>query len=291
MSTVPSRVKVLLNSVLQPMGFEIGTTLVRRSENARLRKLKESGHWSKPKYDQALSIDSAKCLRFLDDTCRPFSSSFRAFPKTPVNGDQEYYLENNWFRAVDAEILYSFVRRYQPRQIVEIGSGFSTRLILRAVSDSKLETKILSIDPAPRVPLGAGVTKHIQSCVEDVNFETIVDALKGGDLLFIDSSHIVKTGGDIPYLFLEVLPRLKRGVYIHIHDIFFPFDYSEEWINQGAWSEQYLVHAFLAYNSAFQILWPARYMWEYHKPRVIEVIPSKPELTRPPSSLWLKKTG
>lgn len=289
MSTVPSKVKLLLNSVLQPMGFEIGTTLVRRTEAARLQKLKESSHWSKPKYNQALAINSADCLHFLEDTCKPFTSSFRAFPKTPVNGGQEYYLENNWFGAVDAEILYSFIRRYQPKQVIEVGSGFSTRLILQAVTESKLDTKVFSIDPAPRVPLGPAVTRHIQSNVEDVEYETIVGALKDGDLLFIDSSHIVRTGGDIPFLFLEVLPRLKPGVYVHIHDIFFPFDYSEEWVSQGAWSEQYLVHAFLSYNPVFEILWPASYMWAYHKPRVLEVIPANPVLIRPPSSLWLKK--
>ena len=94
----------------------------------------------------------------------------------------------------------------------------------------------------------------------------ILDLLSAGDILFIDSSHTVTTGGDVPYLFLEILPRLNPGVLIHIHDIFLPFDYPEQWVLEDwGWTEQYLVHAFLSYNQTFEILWPASYVWEHHR--------------------------
>ena len=273
------------------MGLEIGTTLVKRNEETRLQKLKGLNHFSQPKYDQALVIDPATCLRFFEDACKPFGPVFPTFSKTPVNGDEDYYRENNWFSSVDAEVLYSFVRSYRPKQVVEIGSGFSTRLTLRAIADGKLQTKVLSIDPAPRVPFGSNVSEHIQAKVEDVDLQTIASRLKAGDLLFIDSSHQIITGGDIPYLFLEVLPRLAKGVFIHIHDIFLPFDYPEEaLLDRRNWAEQYLVHAFLAYNNSFQILWLARYMWEYHRCEILKLIPAD-GLVLPPSSLWIQKVA
>jgi hypothetical protein len=130
----------------------------------------------------------------------------------------------------------------------------------------------------------------IQSKVEDVDLAVIADSLVEGDVLFIDSSHRIVTGGDVPYLFLEVIPRLRTGVLIHVHDVFFPFEYPEECVFQGwSWTEQYLVHAFLCFNDSFEILWPARYMWGYHQADVLEVIPADPSVY-PPSSLWLKKT-
>jgi hypothetical protein len=119
----------------------------------------------------------------------------------------------------------------------------------------------------------------------------IFDSLEEGDLLFIDSSHQIVTGGDVPYLFLEVLPRLKKGVLVHIHDVFLPFDYPEEPVLSGwGWGEQYLVHAFLAFNEVFQILWPARYVWGYRQDEVLDVIPADVNVF-PPSSLWLERVA
>jgi hypothetical protein len=141
------------------------------------------------------------------------------------------------------------------------------------------------------VEVAAHVTEHIRSTVEDLDSNFIIESLGPGDLLFIDSSHKIITGGDVPYLFLEVLPRLQQKVLIHVHDIFLPLDYPEEAVLPGwNWSEQYLVHAFLSFNEAFEILWPARYMWANHQRSVLNVIPAA-ESVFPPSSLWLEKTA
>lgn len=181
------------------------------------------------------------------------------------------------------------LRRFQPANIVEVGSGFSTRLMRRAINEGKLVTRITSIDPHPNTSVQPYADEYIRTPVEDVEAAKILKLLSAGDILFIDSSHAVKTGGDIPYLFLEILPRLGTGVFIHIHDIFLPFDYPEEWVLEDyGWNEQYLVHAFLAYNQSFEILWPASYVWAHRKSEILSVISTASAAARP-SSLWLNK--
>jgi predicted O-methyltransferase YrrM len=282
-------IKSGLNAVLRPVGLEIGTTLKKRIEDARLRKLQEREHWVEPRYIQGLALDRQKSLQFLNETCGPYANEYEVFPRTSNGDESQYFLDNGWFESVDAEILYSILRRFQPNNLVEVGSGFSTRLMRRAISDGKLATKITSIDPHPNTSVQPYADEYIKAPVEDMELARIVDLLSAGDVLFIDSSHRVTTGGDVPYLFLEILPRLKPGVLIHVHDIFLPFDYPEQWVLQDwGWTEQYLVHAFLAYNRAFEILWPARYMWEHHRDEIAAVITNASATARP-SSLWIKK--
>jgi len=282
-------VKTALNALLRPVGLEIDSTIEKRIEDARLRTLHEKGHWNEPKYTHGLTLDSEAALVFLSETCLPYQSEYGRFPVSPNGDESQFFLKNGWFESVDAEVLYSVVRRYQPANIVEVGSGFSTRLMRRAINEGKLATRITSIDPHPNTSVQPYADEYIRAPVEDVEASKILELLSAGDILFIDSSHTVKTGGDVPYLFLEILPRLKPGVLIHIHDIFLPFDYPEQWvINDWGWTEQYLVHAFLAYNQTFEILWPGSYMWEHHRREIASVIANASRVARP-SSLWIKK--
>jgi methyltransferase family protein len=285
-----TRIKTQLNVLLKPIGLRVGTTVAQRAEEARLNRLKAGGHWDKARYHQGLKLAPEKHLAFLSETCLPFNSSYAGFAQTANGNEQEFFLDNGYFRGVDAELLYSVIRKHRPHHVIEIGSGFSTRLVARAIKDGELETKLTSIDPLPRVSVDHSANEVIQRNVEDVDVEVITESLEAGDVLFIDSSHRVVTGGDVPYLFLEVVPRLKPGVLIHVHDVFFPFDYPEECVFQGwSWAEQYLVHAFLSFNDSFEILWPANYMWAFHRSDVRNVIPADPEIY-PPSSLWLRRT-
>ena len=282
-------VKLQLNTLLKPIGLEVGTTLKRRTEAARIQRLQSVGHWTKPRYDEGLDINPERNLEFLRRNCAPYRSDYLNFPRSS-NGDvNQFHLNNGWFGEVDAELLYGIIRQQKPQKVFEVGSGFSTRLMLRAIRDENLSTAITSVDPEPRVAIAHCVTEHLAAPVEHVDPARIIDYLDEGDLLFIDSSHCITTGGDVPYLLLEVLPKLKKGVLIQIHDIFLPFDYPEEWVSAGwGWGEQYLVHGFLCYNDVFEILWPARYMWEYYQPAVLDLIPADANIF-PPSSLWLKK--
>jgi len=282
--------KMSINALLKQIGLELVTTRKKQYEIARLRKLKEQGHWLSPRYAEGLQFDKQKYLKFLQEVCLPYKSEYTSFQKKPEDGNDGFFLENGWFESIDAEILYSMIRHFRPHHIIEVGSGYSTRLMHKAIRDGKTETILTCIDPNPRVAIHDYADEHIRLPVEFIDPSRISYALRANDILFVDSSHIVTTGGDIPYLYLEVLPKLEEGVFIHIHDIFSPFDYPEEWVIelQRGWTEQYVVHAFLCYNNAFEIVWPAYYIWKYHKDEVLALIPSD-KIKALPSSLWLRR--
>ena len=128
----------------------------------------------------------------------------------------------------------------------------------------------------------------VKKKIEDVPFDYF-ERLGSGDMLFIDSSHTVKFDGDVNYLFFEVLPRLRRGVYIHIHDIFFPFDYPKNWVfdEYRFWAEQYLLHAFLMFNDSFEVVYSNSYMGEKHSKEVKKVFSQSPFYKG--GSIWLRK--
>src|ERR1041385_11869 len=139
-----AKVKTLLNAVLKPAGLEIDSTLRQQIENARLQKLTTRGHWTDPKYTQALKIDRKTALDFLEETCGEYRTDYQTFPISQNGDSGQFFLQNGWFDAVDAEVLYSVLRRFHPTNIVEVGSGFSTRVMRRAIRDGKLVTKITS---------------------------------------------------------------------------------------------------------------------------------------------------
>jgi len=285
-----TRAKNAINTLLKPVRLQVNTTLLEELESARLRALQERRHWSAPRYNQAIAFDDARHLAFLSEICAGSREGYRALAQEP-NGDGDgFYLRNGWFGGIDAEVLYSVVRHFRPQRIIEVGSGFSTRLIRKAIQDGGLSTKLTCIDPCPRRSIQNYADEHIASRVEALPASRLVEQVGENDILFIDSSHKIEPGGDVPFLFLEVLPQLRSNVLIHVHDIFLPFDYSEEIIVdfRWNWTEQYMVHAFLVYNQAFEILWPASYMWARQKPAILKTIPSDLTIT-PPSSLWLKK--
>lgn len=289
MMAISTQVKNTLNTLLKPVRLQIGTTLEDELETARVRALKERGHWGVPRYGQAVAFDDARHLAFLAEVCSGCREGYMALPQEANGAGDGFYLRNGWFEPVDAEVLYSVVRHYRPQRIVEVGSGFSTRLTRQAIRDGGLSTRITCIDPLPRADIQAYADRHIASRVEAVPVADIAGQLAENDILFIDSSHKVISGGDVPFLFLEVLPQLRSGVLIHVHDIFLPFEYPETVIDlRWDWAEQYLVHAFLAYNGAFEILWPASYMWARQKEEILRYIPV-PWLRLSPSSLWLRK--
>ena len=177
----------------------------------------------------------------------------------------EFYTENDYFGYVSAAAMHGLVRHYRPRRIIEVGAGFSTRVIARAVSmnaKAGAPAELVVIDPhvgrilPEELP---AIHESIPSRVEDVPLERFT-SLREGDLLSIDSSHAVRIGGDVVFLYLEVLPRLAPGVLVHIHDIFLPFDYPLQWLQRRYfWNEQYLLHAFLIHNRAYTVLWAQKY--------------------------------
>jgi predicted O-methyltransferase YrrM len=195
-----------------------------------------------------------------------------SFPAAAQDG--LYHYNNGYFEAVDAEVAYCMVRHFKPSRIIEVGTGYSTRVLAAALQKNHerdhLESELVSIDPFPERFSESGRVEQIPKAVQDVDLE-FFDRLEPGDILFIDSSHVVAVGSDVVQLYLQVLPKLKRGVLIHVHDIFLPADYPRDAVLNKLWfwSEQYLLQAFLAFNQEFEVLWGASAM-QIHCPWVLE---------------------
>ena len=213
------------------------------------------------------------------------------------DGVNRFYYDNPFFGCHDASVYFSMLLEFRPKRVVEIGSGFSSRLLLDS-SEQYLgseylgsETEITLIDPSPGTldDLGPTTRTRMLSCpVQDAPVE-LFDELDANDILFVDSSHVGKTGSDVNYYLFRILPRLKPGVIIHIHDMFWPFEYLPEWVlaDNRSWNEAYLVHAFLQYNQAFEILYWNNYAFHFLSAELREAMPLCME--NEGGSLWIRK--
>jgi hypothetical protein len=227
---------------------------------------------------------------------RDFGGEFAALKREP-GGPAEFYLNNPCFGTPDAEFYYSMIRRFRPRRIIEIGSGHSTLLgalaLLKNAEQSGEIGALTAIEPYPEPYLRAGfpgLHRLVTAKVQDVPHEEFA-ALGDGDILFIDSSHVLKIGSDVQYEFLEILPRLARGVLIHIHDVHLPHEYKRDWVmnNHLFLNESYLLQAFLAFNAAFEVLLAGAYL-HYRRPELLrQVFPAYQG--RLPGSFWIRRTA
>lgn len=163
--------------------------------------------------------------------------------------------DQDWFPTLDAVAAYTLVRQYGPKRIVEVGSGHSTRFLARAVQDAQLATEITAIDPQPRAAL-TGLPVRFHNAILQTADGRIFSELEAGDILFIDSSHILMPGTDVDWLFNRVLPALPPGVLLHIHDIFLPDDYPADWAWRG-YNEQQAIGPLLA--GGFQPVFSSHY--------------------------------
>jgi len=163
----------------------------------------------------------------------------------------------DWFPRLDAAAAYTIVRTRKPRLVVEVGSGHSTRFLLRAIEDGGLDTRIVAIDPSPRAPFASARIEHVASPLERAD-PTIFGRLGAGDILFIDSSHVLMPGTDVDILLNRVLPGLPSGVAVHVHDIFLPDPYPESWRWRG-YNEQTVLAAFI-HGGGYVPLFSSRYV-------------------------------
>ena len=206
----------------------------------------------------------------------------------------EYFTANDQYPALDAWLLEAMLRHLQPARMIEVGSGFSS-LVSARVNRERLggAMDFTCIEPYPRGFLLEGVPGISALRVEKIQDTPleVFEALGAGDVLFIDTSHTVKTGGDVPWLYGEVLPRLAPGVVVHLHDIFLPGDYPEPWVREGwGWNEIYLVHAFLAFNSGFEVLAGAQYLIQRHPGALLAAFPGAGEhAAKGGAALWLRR--
>lgn len=165
------------------------------------------------------------------------------------------YWDNNWFHSLDAAILTCLIAERKPPRYIEIGSGFSTKFTRHALRQANAKSHMTSIDPMPRAEIDQICDEIIRCGLEDCDV-TRFDVLERGDLLFFDGSHRVFQNSDVAVFFLEVLPRLKPGVLVHIHDIFLPDDYPAGW-SKRLYSEQYVLAAMLLCSEPpFKVVMP-----------------------------------
>lgn len=219
-----------------------------------------------------------------------YSEIFFTAEKVPSN---RYWYKNGLFSYSDAIFLHSMMRYLSPKRIIEAGSGFSSAVMLDT-NEKNFNNSIdmLLIEPYPvnLDRLTKDFPKHyrmIPSFVQDVPIETFRE-LEKDDILFIDSTHVSKAGSDVNYILFEILPALKEGVIIHFHDVFYPFEYPQAWIEKGfAWNEDYMLRAFLMYNTNFEIIFFNTFIEQFHRDWLQKNMPDV--LKNTGGGLWLRK--
>jgi hypothetical protein len=214
---------------------------------------------------------------------------WHGLPDDPMPGWR--YRSSAMFAPADATVYVAMLKHFRPQREIEVGSGFTSALALDTRDRFLPELKLTFIEPYPD-RLHSLLREHdrdsceiIPLAIQDVPLETF-DALSSGDILFVDTSHVAKTGSDVNWIIFNVFPRLAHGVIVHIHDIFWPFEYPRQWVEDGrSWSEIYLLRAFLMYNSAFSILLFNDWMWHHH-PELLTAL--DPAFAGATGSIWLR---
>jgi hypothetical protein len=250
--------------------------------------------WPQHPVVAGLDFNEATQLAFLDGDLSKYVVDFDYPDHRPQHAsDTAFFTSNGEFEWLDARVLFAMLRSLRPRRMIEIGSGYTSLLtadVNRRFLDGRLE--LTCIEPYPRdfLKLGVpGIRELIDKRVQDIH-PNFFRSLNAGDILFVDSSHVSKTGSDVNYIIFEILPRLTRGVIVHFHDIFLPHDYPKDWVLDlgRSWNEQFLVRALLMQPSAYEIMFGAafaHYAFFEHMAQLFgHTCPGG-------ASLWLRKTA
>jgi predicted O-methyltransferase YrrM len=224
-----------------------------------------------------------------------FAPELSEFLQPPADGGLRFHYDNQSFLSGDADFLYSFVRLYKPRRVIEVGCGNSTLIIAAANRVNRRESpqhncEHLCIEPYEHPWLERLPVTVLRQRVEHLDASAI-SALGAGDLLFIDSSHIIRPQGDVVCEILELLPRLSPGVVVHFHDIFSPRDYLPDWIEQRAylWNEQYLLEAYLSENSCYELFAALNLLHHDHYDELARIC-ARHARTFEPGSFYIRRT-
>ena len=273
----------------------------------------ETRPWPVESDTPGLSLDMERQLDFLQTVVPHYQAEWASESAPFFSAGYSY--ANGYFETVDAEIAYCMVRHFKPRRIVEVGGGFSSR-VMAAALDTNLKQdgvrgEMVTIDPySDRIPQKklSDRLQLIPQTVQSVDLHLFL-TLQSGDFLFLDSSHVVGIGSDVVREYLEIVPRLAGGVLIHAHDIFIPADYPREAVlhNLAFWSEQYLLQALLMFNPQFEVLWGSSCMqsrataaleaafphWQHSysdmPPAKRHFLPTRDADRVWPSSFWMRK--
>jgi Methyltransferase domain len=251
--------------------------------------------WERRSALRGIGFDSARQIEFAERELRPYLEEAR-FPRHGDWSGGRFFLDNRGYETVDAEVLYAMVRRFKPARIIELGSGWSTLAMAQACEANRSEgadTQLVAYEPYPRgnVPLATpGLSALRRVKAQDVPL-TEFESLDAGDVLFVDTTHTVKLGGDVNFIVLEVLPTLRPGVLVHFHDIWLPYEYHRMLVEgmRMYWAEQYLLQAFLSCNPSYEVVWGSQAVWREQRDRLERLIPSTND-HQFPSAFWLRRT-
>lgn len=266
-----TKVRLTLSSLFQAVQGGLGVSVTPSHFYFPVPQLKSfrNKDWHASRPCSALDFRLEEQADLLQREILPYSAEW-TFPESGEQTD-EFHFNNGFFERVDAEVAYSLVRARKPRRMIEIGSGNTTLALAAAAEKNAAEgfpCELASIEPYP-VPFLKnglkGLTRLIEKPVQQVPL-SMFRSLQANDILFIDSSHVVSVDSDVLYECLQILPELAPGVLIHFHDIFTPLDYPEKFVvtNLCFWGEQYMLEAFLAFNSAFRVVWAGSAMQQFH---------------------------
>ncbi len=238
------------------------------------------------KLNEAKQLDLLTGFHYQEEILRVFRGA-----SPPTFSGYDLNPDNPTFRHGDIDFYYNVIRHFQPQRIIEIGGGRSTMVALcateaNAVANSACQCEITSIEPYPwflhdRVTL-------VKDFAENIN-QDLFATLQANDILFVDSSHMIRPGGDVIYQVLNLLPRLADGVIVHVHDVFTPFNYPRGWVGM-LWNEQYLLEAFLTCNPDFEIIGALQWLRRHHRALMEEKCPLLKQADEmAPWSFWIRR--
>lgn len=253
--------------------------------------------WSEESILTGIDMNVDKQIYLIENVFPKYMDEYN-FPVEKSDIPYNFTLDNTTFGLQPAAILHSMIRYYRPKTIIEVGSGCSTYISAKACIMNEKEgfpAELIAIEPYPNEVLVKGfpgLKKLVIAKVSEVEFD-IFERLEENDILFIDSSHVSKMCSDVNYLYLEVMPRLRKGVFVQIHDIFLPYDYPLDWILRlrKFYNEQYLLHAFLCFNKMYEVILANYFINRKYSEKMSVTFP-EPEGYKgihKPSSFWVRK--
>ena len=283
------------------------------AERHRVRLFVPPGHFYSPVVDPRLvedripaeraavlralpgvELDLQRMTRFWTDHLAPHART-TPFPETP-SPSHRYHFQNPAYGYGDATTLRAMILHHRPRRLIEVGSGWSSACTLDTLDEAGLATEVTFIEPYPQLlrelmwPADRERVEILEAPVQEVPLSRF-DVLEENDILFIDSTHVLKTGSDVVHELGEILPRLKPGVVIHIHDVFYPFEYPREWavVENRSWNELYALRAFLAFNRSFEVVFFNDFFAQLARPVLERDCPSF--LKNTGGAIWLRRVG
>lgn len=247
---------------------------------------------SSPREFPGIDMREAQQLELLKEFCRYYTD--QPFTAQKKSGNR-FCFENPAYSYSDALMLHCMLRHVRPRRLVEVGSGYSTCATLD--TDEQFlggSLELTLVEPYPKLLYSLisdedrKKIRVVPSRLQAVDLD-VFESLEKNDILFVDSTHVSRVDSDVNRVFFEILPRLKSGVFVHFHDVFFPFEYPRQWVFEGrAWNELYLLRAFLQFNRAFNVVLMNTFMAHFHESFFRENMPLC--LRNKGGSIWLEKT-